>query len=640
VLDKIAVAVLLCLFGTQSFSQRVVEGVVQTASGEPIAYANVYLSSSKQTGTVTNTEGLFRIAAGSKDTLNFSHIGFVSGAFAMSVLPAERKSVIVLEEHATELGEVIIMPRDSLRAMLAKAFSHIKDNYPSTGTLVTGFYRETNQLVPENSFLYFAESIIQYYKPSYENKQYGPVKLVEGGKSELAKRHSISKVDFYGGLYICQSTDFVKQRIEFIHPDHYDEYDFLISATTVADNSAGYKITFTPRAGGYYKGEFYLEKESYAYAGARYQLSDYGLRRHNLQSLSPFDFTSKKYTVQYKRVDNKWNLHLAFAEGTGAMGADIRVTSEYVSTRFEPSAQNPIGESEAVPSSGVYLYQTKTFSEDFWQKRGAILRTNALDSTVGLLLKSEELKLENSGPAAKTASRAPRSIYKHIAFLSTALLFGMAPLAVTTGTVGVQYGSAFSIQKNVLPKSNVHTLVYELRYTTPKRLSYTFSVVTNLNKEFSGSYYSFGTEWSKTILGWKRPLSLQPGIAFFYADLYQDLGTTESSSAFQFGNSSIPAGPIKVYSGEQRTGVSPSLGLAFRFRSRLTGYVKGSLPITVANRELIAVTKNPAPFMGKGRMSSNADELTVTIDGIPTSSSGTTYRNFALMPWIGIRYGF
>jgi hypothetical protein len=631
---------LLCVVANQVFSQRIIEGTVQTSSGAPIAYANAYLSSSKQSGTVTNTEGQFRITVAANDTLNFSHIGFVSRAIALSTFPPEQASLIVLEEYAKELGEVIIMPRDSLRSLLAKAFARIDENYQSENTLVTGFYREANQLLPENSFLYFAESIIQYYRPSYENRQYGPVRIIEGGKSEAANRHSLSKVDFYGGLYVAQSCDFVKQREEFIHPAHYDKYDYLISATMIAGNTAGYKIHFTPKAGALYKGEFYLDKESYAYAGAVYQYSDLGLRRRNLQSLSPFSFSSRNYTVQYGRLDGKWNLSLVFAEGTGSLGSDIRVTSEYVSTRYQPGVANPITELEAIPVTGTYMHQTKKFSDEFWTNRGAILRTNALDSTVKLLLKNEELKIKNSGPARSLAARQPRTAYKHLAFLSTSLFIGTSPVDVVTGTMGVQYGSAFNIQKDISPKLRVPMLGYELRYTTPKRLSYTFSYFTNLSKEFSGNYAAIGTEWSKTIAGWKRPLSVQAGMAMFYSDLYQDLGATESSTAFQFGNASIPRGPIRVYAGEQRIGFSPSLAVAFRFRAQLTAYLKCSLPSAFATRQLIAVTRNPAPIIGKGRMNSDAEQLLITHDGIQTSTSGTTYSNFGLVPWFGIRYGF
>jgi hypothetical protein len=628
------------LLASHTFSQRIIEGTVQSSAGAPIAYVNAYLSSSKQSGTVTNTEGHFRITVTASDTLNFSHIGFVSRAIALSSLSPGKPSVIVLEEYAKELGEVIIMPRDSLRALLAKAFARIDENYQSENTLVTGFYREANQLLPENSFLYFAESIIQYYRPSYDNKQYGPVRIIEGGKSEAANRHSLSKVDFYGGLYVAQSCDFVKQREEFIHPAHYDKYDYLISATTIAGNMAGYKIYFTPKAGALYKGEFYLDKESYAYAGAVYQYSDLGLRRRNLQSLSPFSFTSRNYTVQYGRLDGKWNLSLVFAEGTGSLGADIRVTSEYVSTRYQPGVANPITELEAIPVTGTYMHQTKKFSDDFWTNRGAILRTNALDSTVSLLLKNDELKIKNSGPTRPTAARPPRTVYKHLAFLSTALFIGTSPVDIVTGTIGVQYGSAFNIQKDVSPKWRIPNLGYELRYTTPKRLSYTFSYFTNLSKEFSGQYVSIGTEWSKTIAGWKRPLSLQAGMAIFYSDLYQDLGSTESNAAFQFGNASIPRGPIRVYAGEQRIGYSPSVGIAFRFRAQFSAYLKCSLPSAFATRELIAVTRNPAPIVGKGRMDAGNEELLVTHNGIQTSTSGTSYTNFGLFPWFGIRYGF
>jgi len=643
-----AVALLFCLFSTSAlYSQRLIEGITQAVDGSPIPFANVYLGPSKRSGTVSNLEGRFRITASPKDTLNISHIGFVAQSIPVSSIPAEKQFVIALKEFATELGEVIIMPDDSLRQLLSKAFSRIEVNYPTSGTLITGFYREANQLLPEESFLYFAESMIRHYKPSYTNKEFGPVMILEGTKSELPSRHSYSNVDFFGGLYGPQSRDFVKERAEFINPDHFDLYDYRISGTMIDEGSEGYKIVFTPRAGAHYKGEFYLVKNSLAYAGGRYELTGLGIKRHNQQfPFSSFKFTSRRYVVQYKEIGKKWNILLAFLEGDGKSGKfEIRYTSEHVSTDFEPATQNPIKESEAVPYTGIYTQQTEKLSD--WKEPGVLIRLAALDSAVTFLLKRDELKLKSAEPgieaqqANKAGSKSPnKKIYKHLSRLSTSIYSGLVPLDVTAGTTSIDYGSIFSIQKENDQRQAVPTLGYEFRYTTPLRISYAISFFGSLSGTFLANYVSFGTEWSKTIAGWKKPVYLQPGLSVFYSSVYQNLGVTSASGEFQFGGKTIPQGDIKVFAGEERYGLSPSLALGFRFRPRVSVYVKVSFPGSLFDKDMIAVQPYPGNiFTTKARLDASAEGLQISLNSVETTSSGTSSQNFGPFPWIGLRIG-
>ena len=77
----------LLLSAVLSAQGLLIEGrVLNKATGEPVAYANIY-NKSLQKGTISNNEGYFRIPAGSRDDSVFvSFVGFRKINFARCCL--------------------------------------------------------------------------------------------------------------------------------------------------------------------------------------------------------------------------------------------------------------------------------------------------------------------------------------------------------------------------------------------------------------------------------------------------------------------------------------------------------------------------------------------------------------------------
>ena len=97
-------------------------------------------------GTITNNDGEFSIKV--KNGLHarqveVSHIGYLNG-----LIPVNDKDIlectVLLEPNMNTLSEVIIRAGDP-RYIVEEAIEKVNKNYITTGSMLTGFYRETAQ---------------------------------------------------------------------------------------------------------------------------------------------------------------------------------------------------------------------------------------------------------------------------------------------------------------------------------------------------------------------------------------------------------------------------------------------------------------------------------------------------------------
>lgn len=169
------------LFPGNSYSQVLEGNVADLVTGKAIPYASVIMKKNPSKGTIANSEGNFRIdlTGIESDSIVVSHAAYQKKTCYYS--PQIRKLKVKLTQRQIELKDIVVTASDPLLDTLKKAFNQITTNYPSTGTLIKGIYRETNQRIPDSTFDYFSEALIEIYKVSYDKKDWGTVKIVEGG---------------------------------------------------------------------------------------------------------------------------------------------------------------------------------------------------------------------------------------------------------------------------------------------------------------------------------------------------------------------------------------------------------------------------------------------------------------------------
>ncbi len=91
-------------FLTRSFSQQVISGSVRDSSGEPLIGVTV-LNKERNTGSITDIEGGFRVSISDGETLVFSMVGMKTQEI---IFQGQGSINVVLDEEAEFLGEVVV----------------------------------------------------------------------------------------------------------------------------------------------------------------------------------------------------------------------------------------------------------------------------------------------------------------------------------------------------------------------------------------------------------------------------------------------------------------------------------------------------------------------------------------------------
>lgn len=101
------IAALLCLYTSIGFAQNIT-GTIKSQSGEPVAFANIYVLNSQQ-GAVADEDGSFTLNLNEgMHQLQFSAIGFASKLQKIVVASEMETIEIVLSENTETLGEVVV----------------------------------------------------------------------------------------------------------------------------------------------------------------------------------------------------------------------------------------------------------------------------------------------------------------------------------------------------------------------------------------------------------------------------------------------------------------------------------------------------------------------------------------------------
>lgn len=647
---KFALALLCLTIAIQVRAQQVVRGLVlEEGKSTPLPYANVYLEANPSKGTVTNNEGYFSIQFNSPPPYRIviSYMGFDKKIILVNNDNINQLVKVRLKENRKILKEVVVMPDDAMKTLLSKAFNNINTNYPQTGKLSRGFYRETNQTVPEEKFLYFSEAVLEYYQPSYRNNHFGPVKIVRGGKAELKSRSNYSKTIFYAGPYISQRLDFVKQREEFINPRDYDLYDYTLVSETKNDGHDVYEISFTPKQKASYQGTFFLDKETLAYIEAQYELSSYGLQK-NQSSLTAFEFKKRTFIVKYKNMSNVWNLYAAIQDGVGEEknGKNkIRYTNEYVMSSIESSDENPISDTESIPYSEVYTRLENKFSENYWKDSSDYVRPKKLDSTVNLMFNNDvrvkaqnDIKSENDSIVIASERKTKFSFLSKI---SSAFYIGVAPVSVNSGLYQLSYYNYFSTNRS-LPKNDFIPIYgYDLFFHPSRYLILSFSQSNNLSSAMRFSNTSLNIKWNFHIAGWRRSFYLQPAIGVYTIKSYPILGNHVAAESFSINGRTIRTSQIQAGIGEQRFGITPSLQMIYRFKPTLGLFCEVSSSIKSWSTEKIIINEATGFFLTRRSASASlaTEGIRLSKNSIEQKTTGTQLRDFGLFGNVGIKIG-
>ncbi|MBL0745557.1 carboxypeptidase-like regulatory domain-containing protein [Chryseolinea sp. Jin1] len=185
-----------CFFALAAHGQEKyinLKGVVSDSqSGEPIAYASVFVKGQPQ-GTMSNEDGRFLLYLSPNlktDSLVLSAIGYGRLAVAIGSL-LDKEAVLKMKPSSIQLAEIVVHATDkelSAKEIVKRAVSRIPQNYPMEPFAIEGFFRD---LQMENGQpVELLEAAVKFHYKDY-NPGYETVEVLEVRKS-FNRRHPIN----------------------------------------------------------------------------------------------------------------------------------------------------------------------------------------------------------------------------------------------------------------------------------------------------------------------------------------------------------------------------------------------------------------------------------------------------------------
>ncbi len=272
-------------------------------------------------GTITNLDGEFLLklpAIYAADTIVFSFVGYQPLFRRAEGMETEEK--ISLRPVSIRIKEVRVRAI-SVEEILDEVRFRMPANYPSGNRLLTGFYREI--IRQDDEYISISEAVLEILKAPYlADFREDKVRLVKAHKSPDIRPFHWVNFKLQGGPYTITKLDAVKTMETFIDKDYQHLYRYNISDVIWYKERPVFVITFRPVRNiqlPLFRGEMYIDRESYAVLYARFSLDNFGLAmaEQSLIRKKPRGFKVKpqnvEYQVEYKLYNNLWYLHSARA---------------------------------------------------------------------------------------------------------------------------------------------------------------------------------------------------------------------------------------------------------------------------------------------------------------------------------------
>lgn len=152
-MQKARFILLVWLFCVSAWAQELtLQGrVVDVETGEPLPFASIHVGEGG--GTLTNSEGDFRLTASPQDVLTFSFVGFER----LSLQACEVPSRIMLKPFERTLQELVVVPQDAL-GIVARVIKNLRRDFSGHKKDRQGYFMRT--LLSDRKDSYLIESLM------------------------------------------------------------------------------------------------------------------------------------------------------------------------------------------------------------------------------------------------------------------------------------------------------------------------------------------------------------------------------------------------------------------------------------------------------------------------------------------------
>ncbi len=372
--------------------------ILDKKTKQPVPFVHIGIPE-KGIGTTSAFDGSFEFklpAAFENSLLTVSCMGY--DTYSKSAASFKNGSNIFLEPAVNQLAEVVVMDKSAIVDIIRRAVNNIPKNYPTSASNLLAFYRES---LTDDSlrYKYLAEGVLKVYKTSYKKDNEGQVGLVQGRKINLQDPLDTSfNSGLSSGHMAAHRFDFVKNREDFIDEAYFPYYKYWIENITTYNGRTVYIIGFDKEkeqtisgngktkkkkrsladrltgkkegdsagsASARMKGRIFIEKDSYAFIRAEFEITKEGLRKSFDYPLYVGDWKANKYAVNYRKHEGKWYFSDALREGVRTNGG--RYANEIKITEIMSEKGNQIPYLERLERGNEFVQLTGKYDEDFWK---------------------------------------------------------------------------------------------------------------------------------------------------------------------------------------------------------------------------------------------------------------------------------
>lgn len=668
-------------------------------SGTPIAYAHVGIPE-KGIGTTTGNNGefTFKVPIEYKNSqMIVSYMGYKT--YRKSIKDINSPIEVKLQKAASMLNEVVVMGEAAVENIVRKAVKNIKKNYPTYGTSYLGFYRES-RTDDSLRYIYLAEGVLNVYKRSYKSKKEGYVSLVQGRKINLKNPLDTTvRSGFSSGHMAPHRFDFVQNRTDFIDPRFFKVYNYWIESITtyndrpvyiigfeknktvtgpqgevvVEDNKEGKglmkvlrmfkkkKRTIEARM----KGKIYIDKESYAFIRAEFEMTPEGLKVWEYYPLYAGSWKGNSYVVNYRQYEGKWYFSDAVREGVYGGGGiytnEIKITevktekgdaipylerlnrgTEFTRLTgvYDPDfwkSYNVTPLSEELAESVQQLNNSKKASEVFDQeymaslqiKRDSVQRIKTLEAEAKLE-KERELGFEVGEPGFKRKKRAYERVKFSIGAGAHFIRTEQQTLGVAFLTENIDAQQAIISKENEIPGRDFEApFFWDMDIFLHKnyfiRFGGAFDFYNSIYKERS---IGIGAQFN---LSKQRPFYFKAIARYSHLRYARKVGQAQNEYGnFKAAGEKFKANYINLYYGSRTHNLKLSAEFSIELNPDRELYIRGSYFLPFHRAQDIWMWERKEIFRKKERIPLKNQQVLVTQNGVPFNGPITPDQTFSI----------
>ena len=256
--------------------------VIDKNNLKPLSFASVIIANS-EIGTVTNNDGEFILKIpepSDSKTITISYMGYTPVNYNFTDLK-DKNNLIAMTPEVIEFQEIIVRTNDPLE-LIDAALKHIPDNYGTSPSICTSFYRES--VMQNRNYVGVAEAVLSIYKSGYSSNEYDidRIKVYKGRKNLDVKRMDTVIFKLRGGDNSALLMDLAKNPTDFLDRSNLNQYDFQPVSIINIDGRQSYMIPFIPNKNSkdaLYKGYLYIDAATLAIKKVEFEVSPERIER-------------------------------------------------------------------------------------------------------------------------------------------------------------------------------------------------------------------------------------------------------------------------------------------------------------------------------------------------------------------------